>query len=109
MYNLRRLSRYLVERADLELWASTLAEETDHRRGLIDQVVATALPETRNPDNVAVAVKAFTNADLPEELIELLDKLVLHGGQDRRYYRLCFFVSRPKGDPSSSSVSHSIR
>ena len=78
-------SRYLVERADLELWAVALAEDDEHRRALIDQVVATALPETRNPDNVAVAVKAFMNADLPEELIELLDKLVLHGGSDRSF------------------------
>jgi len=78
-------SRYLVERADLELWAFALSEDDEHRRALIDQVVATALPETRNPDNVAVAVKAFMNADLPEELIELLDKLVLHGGSDRSF------------------------
>jgi len=78
-------ARYLVERADLELWGLVLAEESEHRRALIDQVVAVALPETRNPENVSLAVKAFMNADLPEELIELLDKLVLHGGGDRNF------------------------
>jgi len=81
----KQQGRYLVERADLELWALALANDDEHRRALIDQVVAVALPETRNPDNVAVAVKAFMNADLPEELIELLDKLVLHGGSDRSF------------------------
>jgi len=81
----KNLSRYLVERADLELWSTVLAEESENRRALIDQVVATALPETRNVDHVGTAVKAFINAELPEELIELLDKLVLHGGSDRSF------------------------
>ena len=31
-------ARYLVERAHLELWKLVLAEETEHRRALIDEV-----------------------------------------------------------------------
>src|SRR4029434_9412894 len=41
------------------------------------QVVQTALPETQDPEEVSVSVKAFMTADLPNELIELLEKIVL--------------------------------
>lgn len=70
-------ARYITERMDLELWEVVLNEENEYRRHLIDQVVSTALPEAKNPDAVSVTVKAFINADLPNELIELLEKIVL--------------------------------
>jgi len=38
------LARYLVERQDLVLWGKVLSEDNTYRRQLIDQVVATALP-----------------------------------------------------------------
>lgn len=41
------------------------------------QVVQTALSETQDPDDISVTVKAFMTADLPNELIELLEKIVL--------------------------------
>lgn len=41
------------------------------------QVVQTALSETQDPEEVSVTVKAFMTADLPNELIELLEKIVL--------------------------------
>lgn len=41
------------------------------------QVVQTALTETQDPEEVSVTVKAFMTADLPNELIELLEKIVL--------------------------------
>ena len=41
------------------------------------QVVSTALPESKNPEQVSVAVKAFMQAGLQAELIELLEKIVL--------------------------------
>ena len=41
------------------------------------QVVQTALSETQDPEDVSVTVKAFMSADLPNELIELLEKIVL--------------------------------
>jgi len=40
-------------------------------------VVQTALSETQDPEEVSVTVKAFMTADLPNELIELLEKIVL--------------------------------
>ena len=70
-------ARYLLERADLEIWAFVLNGNNVHRRSLIDQVIATAVPESTEPEKVSVAVKAFLDADLPAELIELLEKIIL--------------------------------
>ena len=41
------------------------------------QVVATAVPESTNPDDVSCTVRAFMEADLPIELIEMLEKIIL--------------------------------
>ena len=40
-------------------------------------MVSTALPESKNPEQVSVAVKSFMQAGLQAELIELLEKIVL--------------------------------
>jgi clathrin heavy chain len=71
------LARYLVRRRDNELWATVLSEDNQYRRQSIDQVVQTALTETLDPDDITITVKAFIAADLPNELIELLEKIVL--------------------------------
>ena len=73
----RAQARYLLERADLEIWAFVLNGNNLHRRSLVDQVIATAVPESNEPQKVSVAVKAFLDADLPAELIELLEKIIL--------------------------------
>ena len=70
-------ARYLVRRRDPDLWKVVLDPENSFRRQLIDQVVQTALSETQDPEDVSVTVKAFMSADLPNELIELLEKIVL--------------------------------
>lgn len=84
----RDLARYLVERQDLELWGKVLKkedndeegkEEDPQRRQLIDQIVEWALPESTNAEEVSVTVKAFMAADLPGELITLLERIVLQG------------------------------
>eukprot|EP00163_Fabomonas_tropica_P025672 TRINITY_DN4486_c0_g1_i1.p1 TRINITY_DN4486_c0_g1~~TRINITY_DN4486_c0_g1_i1.p1 ORF type:complete len:1704 (-),score=653.64 TRINITY_DN4486_c0_g1_i1:69-5180(-) len=77
----KQQSRYLVERQDAELWAYVLRDDNEFRRNVIDQVVSTALPETENPEAVSTTVKAFMTADLPNELIELLEKIVLESSQ----------------------------
>lgn len=62
------------------------------------QVVQTALSETQDPEEVSVTVKAFMTADLPNELIELLEKIVLDNSvfSEHRYLTLIldwiFFV-----------------
>jgi clathrin heavy chain len=81
------LARYLVEKQDVELWCRVLQPEgynagdpePPSRRYLLDQVVQTALPETHNPDEVSTTVKAFMQCDMPGELIELLERIVLQG------------------------------
>ncbi|CAB3402575.1 unnamed protein product [Caenorhabditis bovis] len=73
----KNLARYLVKRRDFGLWEQVLNEENVYRRQLIDQVVQTALSETQDPEDISVTVKAFMAADLPNELIELLEKIVL--------------------------------
>ena len=70
-------ARYLVKRRDMELWAEVLNDENQYRRLLIDQVVQTALAETQDPEDISVTVKAFMAAVHPNELIELLEKIVL--------------------------------
>lgn len=66
-----------MRRKDEALWGKVLDLENKYRRQLIDQVVQTALSETQDPDEVSVTVKAFMSANLPNELIELLEKIVL--------------------------------
>lgn len=70
-------ARYLVGRRNHDLWAMVLSQDNPYRRQLIDQVVQTALTETQDPEDVSETVKAFMTADLPNELIELLEKIVL--------------------------------
>ena len=70
-------ARYLLERADPEIWAFVLKDNNTHRRQLIDQVTSTAVPESTEPEHVSIAVKAFLEADLPSELIDLLEKIIL--------------------------------
>lgn len=70
-------ARYLVRRRDPDLWVEVLSESNPYKRSLIDQVVQTALSETQDPEDISVTVKAFMTADLPNELIELLEKIVL--------------------------------
>ncbi|RYP03538.1 hypothetical protein DL764_005093 [Monosporascus ibericus] len=73
----RAQARYLLERADRELWNFVLSENNIHRRSVIDQVIATAVPECSDPAKVSEAVAAFLHNDLPGELIELLEKIML--------------------------------
>ena len=71
---------------DAALWEKVLQKEEDgsesvHTRALIDQVVEWALPESTNADEVSCTVKAFLTADLPGELINLLERIVLQGSE----------------------------
>lgn len=72
-------ARYLIKRQNIELWAKVLIDSNQFRRQIIDQVVQTALPESQNPEEISTTVRAFMEADLPNELIELLEQIVLNG------------------------------
>ena len=67
----------MVRRKDPALWEQVLREDNQYRRPLIDQVIQTALAETQDPEEISVTVKAFMTADLPNNLIELLEKIVI--------------------------------
>ena len=73
----RNQARYLLDRADAEIWSYVLNGQNVHRRSVVDQVISTAVPEAQEPTKVSVAVKAFMDNDLPDELIELLEKIIL--------------------------------
>ncbi|KZO92891.1 clathrin heavy chain [Calocera viscosa TUFC12733] len=73
----RDQARYLVKRRQLDLWAQVLSADNIYRRQLIDQITATAIPESTDAEDVSVTVKAFMAADLPIELIELLEKIII--------------------------------
>merc|ERR1719353_153446 len=96
----KQQARYLVERQDLDQWAIVLAESNENRRQLIDAVVQNALPETKNPDVVSQTVKAFMTADLPNELIELLEKIVLQNSEfsDNRNLQNLLILTAIKAD-----------
>eukprot|EP00761_Pharyngomonas_kirbyi_P011776 gb/GECH01011802.1/.p1 GENE.gb/GECH01011802.1/~~gb/GECH01011802.1/.p1 ORF type:complete len:1690 (+),score=396.56 gb/GECH01011802.1/:1-5070(+) len=80
----KQQAKYLVQRKDPELWAKVLTPDNEYQRQLIDQVSSTALPAATNPEEVFATVKAFKEADLPNELIELLEKIVLQGAPEFR-------------------------
>lgn len=55
-------------------------------------MVQTALSETQDPEEVSVTVKAFMTADLPNELIELLEKIVLDNSVFSEHRYLSFIL-----------------
>jgi clathrin heavy chain len=92
----RLQARYLVERQNADLWSLALTTENQYRRNVIDQVVSTALPESTNAEEVSATVRAFIAADLPNELIELLEKIVLHNsdfGKNRSLQNLLILTA----------------
>ncbi|DBA67143.1 hypothetical protein WJX79_007694 [Trebouxia sp. C0005] len=95
-------ARYIVERMDSDLWNKVLEEDNQFRRQLIDQVNSTALPESRNPEQVSVAVKAFMLAGLQGELIELLEKIVLQNSSFSNNHNLqnLLIITAIKADKS---------
>lgn len=84
----RLQARYLVERQSTELWKSVLSLDNPFRKHIIEQVVSTALPESKNVDEVSATVQAFMEAGLPNELISLLEKIVLHNNEFCSYKKL---------------------
>lgn len=77
----RAQAQYLVESLNPELWKKVLVPENEHKKAVTDQVIQVILPSTRNPDEVSVTVKAFIEAGLQADLMDLLEKLVLHNNE----------------------------
>ena len=93
-------ARYLVKRRDKELWIQVLNPESIHRRALIDQVVATAIPEATDPDDVSTTVQAFIHMELHGPLLELLEKIILEQSpfSDNRSLKSLMFLTAIKND-----------
>eukprot|EP00094_Tigriopus_californicus_P009052 TCALIF_08726-PA protein Name:"Similar to CLTC Clathrin heavy chain 1 (Bos taurus)" AED:0.13 eAED:0.13 QI:38/0.57/0.26/0.93/0.78/0.66/15/0/1551 len=89
-----------------------LVEEVEKRNRLklilpwlesrIHEVVQTALAETQDPEDISVTVKAFMAADLPNELIELLEKIVIDNSvfSDHRNLQNLLILTAIKADKS---------
>ncbi|OBZ67705.1 putative clathrin heavy chain [Grifola frondosa] len=56
-------ARYLVRRRQPELWAQVLQPDNMHKCQLIDQIVATALPECTDPDDVSIILEPSSFTD----------------------------------------------
>lgn len=110
-------ARYLVERQDLDLWETVLADTNEYRRQLIDQVVATALPESRSEKELSTTVKAFINSKkLDAELIELLERIILHGPASGEFHNnknlqnlLILTAMRSKNEADKNRVKDYIK
>ena len=59
------------------MYAMVLGDDNEHRKAVIEQLVNTALPESKHPEMVSCCVKAFMAAGLQAELIKLLEMIVL--------------------------------
>jgi clathrin heavy chain len=51
-------------------------------------VITTELPESKNPEEVIIAVQSFMEAELTTELMTLLEKIVLHNSDFAKYRKL---------------------
>lgn len=70
-------ARYLVDRGSPELYEQVLDESNESRPLIVEQIISSALPETREPNKISGAVKAFMTANMPDKLMAMLEKLVL--------------------------------
>ncbi|KAI8057181.1 hypothetical protein BDF22DRAFT_669946 [Syncephalis plumigaleata] len=95
-------AKYLVKRREPELWTQVLDTSNPFRRAVIDQVVSSALPDSQDPEDVSNAVKAFMAANLPHELIELLDKIIMENSafSDNRSLQNLLILTAIKSDKS---------
>lgn len=74
-------AKYLVTRQSIQLWKMVLDESNKYRKNVIDQVIGSTLIESNNVEEITITVKAFIEKKLSSELIELLEKIVLHNSE----------------------------
>ena len=76
---LRLQARSLVGCQSPDLWALAPNPESQCRRNIIDQVMGDVLREVKGANEVPAAVGELINSDLPNEPIQLLEKIVPSG------------------------------
>ncbi|KAF3448076.1 hypothetical protein FNV43_RR08784 [Rhamnella rubrinervis] len=69
-------ARYVVERMDGKIWEKVLHPANEYRSQLIDQVISYILLESKSHEHTAETIKAFKTADLPHDLIKLLENII---------------------------------
>ncbi|CAF3519421.1 unnamed protein product [Rotaria sp. Silwood1] len=69
-------ARYLIRRKDPALWEQVLHEDNPYRQPLIDQVIQIALAEAQDSEEISITIKALKTANLPNKLIEHLEKII---------------------------------
>eukprot|EP00834_Sanchytrium_tribonematis_P005493 NODE_336_length_9298_cov_0.577889.p1 type:complete len:1760 gc:universal NODE_336_length_9298_cov_0.577889:589-5868(+) len=116
----KHLSKYLISRKNMETWGLVLnqKEQTSPEsaqgakspsssllssaqlKQLVDQVKQ-SLSESHEPEDVSTTVKAFMNANLQHELVELLDKLLLNDTPftDNRNLQNLLILTAIQSDP----------
>ncbi|KAH7854674.1 hypothetical protein Vadar_016704 [Vaccinium darrowii] len=84
-----------------------LTQFLEHLLYLRDQVVSTALPESKRSEQVSAAVKAFMSTHLPNELIEPLEKIVLQNSVFSGNFNLrnLLVLTAIKVDPSRANAA----
>lgn len=99
-------ARYVLTKSDFGLWNKVLLPDNLHRRLLIDQVISTGIPELTDPEPISITVKAFMENDLPLELIELLEKIILEPSpfNDNTLLQGLLILTAIKADPSRVST-----
>lgn len=95
-------ARYLLSKSDFDLWSKVLTPDNQHRRQLVDQVISTGIPELSDPEPISVTVKAFMENDLPQELMELLEKIILEPSpfNDNTSLQGLLILTAIKADPT---------
>lgn len=95
-------ARYVLAKSDFALWDKVLSSDNQHRRQLIDHVISTGIPELNDPEPVSITVKAFMENNLPQELIELLEKIILEPSpfNDNQSLQGLLILTAIKADPS---------
>ncbi|CAF1209326.1 unnamed protein product [Didymodactylos carnosus] len=96
-------AHYLVRRKDPTVWEQVLRENNQYRRPLIDRVIQTVIAETQDGEELAVTIKAFMTADIPNNLIELLEKIIFDNSvfSEHRNLENLVILTAIKADRSS--------
>lgn len=65
-----------------------LNTENPFKNELVEQVISIVLPESKNVEEVSVTVQAFLDANLNQELLHLLEKILFHSPEFQTYKKL---------------------
>lgn len=70
------LASYLMRRCSFELWTKVLGHGNEWRQQLIDHLLSVIHVRQHETDEVAVTIKALVAADLSDEVISIVEKLI---------------------------------